>query len=193
MRWFREMILIFILVGMMVPQTAAQPDRDFNQESAITSPAKRERIRQRIETLRMWELTRALDLDEATAAKLFPLLNRYAKKRQELEKGIQADLSGLREALKNRDQERIRELLDQLEDRHRALQQLNDEERAELKKVLTLEQQAQYILFQQRFNREIRRLINEARRRRLKKVGRGPADRPPASRRPPSPPDRPLE
>src|SRR5579872_6730004 len=43
-------------------------------------PEKRKELHRRIMALRMARLTQELDLDEATAAKLFPLVNRHDEK-----------------------------------------------------------------------------------------------------------------
>lgn len=50
----------------------AQPPEDFDRPP---TKEQMENVRERIETLRMWKLTKTLDLDEKTSAKLFPLLN----------------------------------------------------------------------------------------------------------------------
>lgn len=155
----------FLVLGIALNGMALPDEDDFDRP-----PTKelREKIRNRIETLRMWRLTRALDLDEKTAARLFPLLNRYDKKREKIERGIRDDMDALRSALNDKRMSELKDILESLEDKHRELQRLNDEERAELKKVLTPEQQAKYILFQYRFKRDIRRIIEKARRRHLK-------------------------
>ena len=46
------------------------------------------------------------------------------------------------------------------------LERINNEERNELKTILSVKQQAQYILFQLRFKRELQRFISEARKKR---------------------------
>jgi Spy/CpxP family protein refolding chaperone len=163
----KRYMIITMLVSLMIMSTAtyglAVPD--------IDDPPKKERherIRESIETLRMWKLTKALDLDEATASRLFPLLNRYDKKRYRIEKTVRKDMRDLKRALEDRRMSELQEILQRLEDKHRELQRLNDEERAELKKILTPEQQARYVLFQYKFKKDMRRMIEKAKTRQLK-------------------------
>jgi len=163
----KRYMVITMLVSLMIMSTAtygfAVPD--------IDDPPKKERhekIRERIETLRMWRLTKVLDLDEATASRLFPLLNRYDKKRFWIERDVRKDMNALRRALEGRNMDELQEILQRLEDRHNELQRLNDEERAELKKILTPEQQARYVLFQYKFKRDMRRMIEKAKMRSIK-------------------------
>jgi hypothetical protein len=72
----------------------------------------------------------------------------------------------------------LKNTLAKVEENHRALQGINDEEWAELKKVLTVEQQAKLILFRQEFDREVHKLIADAKDRRHGKGGKGRGARP---------------
>ncbi len=164
---FKFLLLFFLVVGFTLDSVAEPP------ESFDRPPTKEqmEKIRKRIETLRMWKLTKALDLDEDTAAQLFPLLNRYGKKRAEIERNLREDMIALRDALKDRREGQLRDILERLEKNHKALQRINDEERTELKNVFTIEQQAKFVIFQQEFKREIRKIIAEIRKRRREKFG----------------------
>jgi len=155
-------LLFFLVVGFAGNSMAEFPG-DYDR------PPKKEqmeKVRKRVETLRMWKLTKALDLDEKTSAQLFPLLNGYDKKRAEIERALWTGMKDLRDSLRERSEGRLRDILDRLEMDHKALQRINDEERAEVKKILTVEQQAKFVLFQVEFNKEIRRIIAEARDKR---------------------------
>jgi len=142
------------------------------------SKEQREKVRKRIETMKMWKLTKALDLDEKTASRLFPMLNDYDKKREEIEKGIRKDISSLKDALQVNDESRIKELLEVLEQKHNTLKGLRDEERDRLREVLTIEQQARYLIFKMEFRRDMRRMISEAKGRRHKRGGKEGYGRP---------------
>lgn len=168
-----KILLIFFLALGFSADGMASPDRD--DLNRPPSKEQMEKVRKRIETMRIWKLTKALDLDEKTAARLFPLLNKYDKKRAEIERDIKDNMKNLRDALEDKKESKLRGLLERLEKNHKALQGLNDEERAELKHILTVGQQAKYLIFLQEFNREIRHIIAEARERRHGRFGR---DRP---------------
>ena len=135
----------------------------FEAPGDFPSPEARERVRKRIETIRLWKLTEELELDEATAARLFPLLSRYDRERHGVEEGIRESMAEMRNALGSGQSGRLAELIDGLESGHRELQGLKDREFQEIRSVLSLEQQAKFILFTQQFGRQMRRFIDEAR------------------------------
>ncbi|MBI5640194.1 MAG: hypothetical protein HZA17_07210 [Nitrospirae bacterium] len=179
---FRKIgMLILMLCVLLCSALSAQAEPPDDMDRPMTR-MQMEKVRDRVETLRMWKLTKALDLDDKTSAVLFPLLNRMDKKRAELERGLATEMRELRASLRERRDGQLKGILERLEQNHRALQGLNDEERSELKKILNLEQQAKYVLFQQEFSREIRKIIEEARERRAERFG-GP-DRPDRPERP---------
>ncbi len=172
---FTSLLLLFLVAGLAV-NSMANPPGDFDRPTK----EQMERVRKRIETLRIWKLTKVLDLDEKSAARLFPLLNRYDKRRAEIERSLRDGMRDLREALREGREGRLQDILNELEQNHKALQGLKDEERAELRKILTIQQQAKFVIFLQEFNQEIRRIIEEAKKRRFKRFGdNGPGGPPP--------------
>ncbi len=167
------LLSVFLLFGLATYSMAEPPEFD-------RPPTKEqmEKVRERIETLRMWKLTKALDLDEKASAQVFPLLNKYDKKRAEIEHALRNDMKEMRDALKEKREGNLRGILDRIEQNHRTLQKINDEERTDLKKVLTIEQQARFIIFQQEFDREIRKIIAETRERRAERPVKDRPERP---------------
>lgn len=158
-------ILLATILSLVFAATAIAEPPGYDEIKGPPSKEQRERLRKRIETLRIWKLTKALDLDEKTAARLFPLMNRHDRERAEVEREIKESMKNLRKALRVENEGKLSGLLEKLRNSHKALQGLNDEEREDLEKILTVKQQARYIIFQQEFNREIRRIIGEARGR----------------------------
>jgi len=132
---------------------------------------KREEIRKRIELIRMWKLTEELDLTEEIGAKLFPILHKYDEKRMALHKERRDIVNQLRKALENEvsSDEAIEAVMDILEKNTLAELDLIRQQRKELKGILSPRQQARLILFQREFHREIRKIIAEARERRVRK------------------------
>jgi len=169
------LLFLFVMCGFTAQGFAE------TQEYSDKPPTKqqRERVRKRIETLKMWKLTGALDLDEATSEKVFPILNKYDKRKAEIHQNLREGTRSLKQSLSENRTEGLQNILADLEENHKALQSINNEEWAEMKKVLTIEQQARFILFRQEFDREVHRLITDAkdgRRGRPGKAGkaRGP-------------------
>lgn len=159
-------LLLTMLALSGLPDTVKAEPPDFDRPP---NKKQMERVRERVETLRIWKLTKALDLDEKTSAQLFPVLNRYDKKRAETHNAIRNDMRELRDSVREKREGRIRNVLERLEHDHTALQRVNDEERAELKNILTIEQQANYLIFQHEFEHEIRKIIAESRIKRTER------------------------
>ncbi len=165
---FKILLSIILLLGLAV-NSMAEPPEDFDRPP---SKEQMEKIRKRVETLKMWRLTEALNLDEKTSAQVFPILNRFDKKRYELEESLREGMRELRESLRNKKEDQLKKIVNKLEQDHKALQSLKQEEWAEMKKVLTIEQQAKFIIFLTEFEREVRKLIAEARERRGERFGK---------------------
>jgi Spy/CpxP family protein refolding chaperone len=129
------------------------------------SEEKREEIRKKIETVRIWRLTEQLKLDTTASAKLASLMSSVDQQRRSI---IQEQMMGMRElriTLKSQkpDEGQIKSLLDKMESNQRAQQELREREWKGLRDILTVEQQARFLLFQQEFRREMQRMISNAR------------------------------
>lgn len=138
------------------------------------SEERRDEIRKKIEAIRIWRLTEALKLDTETSAKLASVLSSLEQKRRDIHREQMEAMRSLRETLRaaRPDEARIKPLLEQLENNHRALQDLREREIKNLKNILSPEQQARFLIFQQEFQREMRGMIEGARQ------GRGPGSGP---------------
>lgn len=168
------LLLVFIMCGFTAQGFAEPPE----YQGKPATKQQRDRVRKRIETVKMWKLTKALDLDEATSAKIFPIFNKYDKRKAEIHKNLREGMREMRMSLKENRTDQLSGILAQLEDNHRALQSIKNEEWAEMKKILTVEQQARLILFRQEFDREVHKLIADAKDRRRGRGGRGRGVRP---------------
>jgi hypothetical protein len=136
-------------------------------------------------------MTEALNLDEEQAAKLFPRLAQLEASRREFHRQQRLLRDELTELLKQRplrDQE-VKARLEQLE---RAEVDFRGREQAikgGLRLILSVEQQARLALFEDRFETEMRRIIQDLRQRRRGFLsGPGPSVESPSARDlPPSP------
>ncbi len=182
---FKFFLVLVLVIGFGM-YSSAEPPEDIERPS---SKEQMEKVRKRIETLKMWRLTDALNLDEKTSSQIFPLISKYDKKRIEAEQSLRNGMKELREFLKEKREGNLKGILDKIEENHKALQRIKEEEWAELKKILTVEQQARFIIFQQEFEREIRKIIAEVRERRPESFGKDRPERPFPKERP-FPPER---
>jgi len=154
--------MIFLTVGFVSDGLCHPAD-----EPEYIHPVEREAIREKVEILRIWELTRILDLDEETASRFFPMLHKYEQERAEIRQSIREDKRKLREAVEDESHRKVKRILKRLEKKQKVLQKVNEEEREELKDILTIEQQAKFILFQHKFARDVKKIVAEVKRRRF--------------------------
>jgi hypothetical protein len=173
-------LLLFLMLGF-AGAGMAEPPGDLD---GPPTKEQMEKVRSRIETLRMWKLTKALDLDERTSAQLFPLLNKYDKKRAEIEIIMRENMRELRESLRVKREGQLKSILDRLEQNHKAMQSVKDAEWDEIKGILGAEQQAKFIIFQVEFDKEIKKIIEETRERRQERLRKDVPSKPMRPQRP---------
>ena len=124
--------------------------------------------RRLVETIKIWKMTEALNLDEDQAAKLFPRLAQLEASRREFFRQQRALREELAELLKQRplrDQD-VKARLEQLERAEVDFRGREHTIRGGLRSILSVEQQARLALFEDRFETEIRRTIQDLRQRR---------------------------
>ena len=144
----RSLVLLTIVLAISFAQ-----DNETNDPRAI------------IEKVRIYRLTKELDLTTEQAIEFFPKLNELQKVDREFRNTQQKILGELRILV--RDSAPDIEIIESLTKYEDALK--NRVERQilkikELRKMLTPNQQARYLIFQDEFEREIRRMIKEVRR-----------------------------
>jgi Spy/CpxP family protein refolding chaperone len=133
------------------------------------SEERREEVRKKIEAVRIWRLTEELKLDTDSSAKLSSLLSSLNLKRRNTMREQMEAMRDLRSLLRTAkpDEAKIKALLEKLEKNRHEMQGLKDQELKGLKDILTIEQQARFLIFQHEFQREMRDMISGAR-------GKGP-------------------
>jgi Spy/CpxP family protein refolding chaperone len=129
------------------------------------SEKKREEVRKKVEAVRMWRLTEDLKLDEKSSAKLASFLSVIEEQRRGLVRERLEAMHGIRVLLKSGSPEegKLKTNLVKLEKVQRGMMELQDKEMNGLKSILSVEQQARYVMFQQDFRREMRGMISGAR------------------------------
>ncbi len=147
---------------------------------------KRAKIRQRIRALRAWRLTEALDLDEKSAIRLFPVLNRYDAQLLKLARQGHTLRRELRRQLKapTPDNRRLNRLIGQMTKHKRNGFRLRNARFADLRKVLTPAQAAKLMIVLPEIDRRIARKIRRAMRKGPKARRGRPGRRGPNGRRP---------
>lgn len=127
--------------------------------------ARREEVRKKIEAIRMWRLTEELKLDEAASARLASVLSSFDQQRKDIRRSQRETMRELRTLLNTArpDEAKLKTALDRMEHAHATMQALRNKELTSAKELLTIEQQARFVLFQAEFMHDMRRMISGAR------------------------------
>lgn len=178
MRIVAVLAVTFFLVGARAGTAQANPfaDEAAGQEVRIAQATgerrrgradhqdKRDRIRDRIRAMRAWKLTEALELDEQTAARLFPILSRHDERYDALAAEAAAARGALRkeiEAAAPRAQV-LERRMNELVAAHDKLHAWQKERFAAVRGVLTPEQAAKMLVLLPEIDQEVRRELRRA-------------------------------
>jgi Spy/CpxP family protein refolding chaperone len=161
---------LFLISGYLLSQEP-RPDRD--------------RIRERIEMVRVWKMTEALDLSKEQADRLLVPLEAIEEKRRDLREENGRLMKNLRSAVagENPDEGAVKDLLDQLERLEDRIRETDGEERTLVRSVLSPVQEGRYVVFKRNFERELRNIVRDVRQQPDRNRPNEP--RPRGQRRPP--------
>jgi hypothetical protein len=162
MRFSRIAVVIAMSIALgaglgLDARVAAQPRR-----AQAAAADRREQIKKRIRSMRAYTLTEELGLDEATAARLFPMLARYDDETDKLlERRVEIQRR-LRRADAQRDPRGIDRVIDDAIANQRSFWDLEDKKIAELRKVLTPAQTAKLLIVLPALERKIQNQLRKA-------------------------------
>ncbi len=152
---------VFLSLALAAPQATAQPRR---RDRTADRADRMDRVRQRIRAAREWKLTDALELDEAQAARVFPILESFDDKflahmreGRRLRRALRQEL-----ASEAPDDRAIARLTDDLLAHQRAVWELNEARFRAVRKVLTPAQAAVALVLLPEIDRFIRGEIGKA-------------------------------
>ena len=172
------------------PAAPARPAVEDPERAAKRAARREERERllsevlDQMRAMRMWRLTEELKLDQATAAKVFPLLAEYDDKAREIARERGEVAREVKEQVRSgkTDNRRLQVLIDRLLANQSRRKALEDERFKSLRSFLTPLQQAKLLLLLPRleddFRRRIRDAMDEQRRQRLEGRDRSSDDEP---------------
>lgn len=129
--------------------------------------ADEKQMRERVELMKMWKLIEVLELDQETAAKLFPLMNEFDAKQQDLQKTRRETIKQMREELEKdaSKPDALRSLIDRFKQNERDMVEMRIRRLDSLTKILSDDQIAKMIMFVPKFERGVREMLGEARAR----------------------------
>src|SRR5688572_31719682 len=138
----KRALIIFLVLLVGTPAFAQPADiKDVDPQQH-----RRDKIKQRIRALRAYTLTEQLQLDEATAAKLFPALQKYD---DEFDKLLLARADIQRRLMASEsitDPKQLDKLIDEAVANQRALWDTEEKRLAQLRKILTPAQTARVLV-----------------------------------------------
>ncbi len=147
----------------------------------------RAETQERVELMKMWKLTDALDLDQETAAKLFPLMNEYDAKIREIRKQRHEISKQMREELdkSETDSAALRRMIDDFKKNELNMAEMKVKKFEAMSKVLTDEQAAKALLLIPQFERDMKKMFGEVRewRQHRRQMREGDEDFPKKPRR----------
>jgi Spy/CpxP family protein refolding chaperone len=163
--------LIAFLVMSSAAVTLAQPPPPMGPEGG----PMREKVRERIHTMKIWKLTEEVGLTSEQSEKFFPVYNKYQKALEDLE-SKRADLVDRLEQLTNASgssDKQISEAMAALNDIPRQILVERDKFIVDISNILPLEQQAKLAVFEERFKQRLQEFIRDIRQQHK---GRGMED-----------------
>jgi Spy/CpxP family protein refolding chaperone len=165
--WVTMALALMMALGLSGVRVLAQPATPPPQgEERRMTPERKEALRKKIELIWQQKLTEKLNLTEEEKAKVFPLLQQYEEKRRALRqenRQLVRDLEGKISA--HVPEKELKRTIRDLEENEHKLLEVREEGFRELAKILPIEKQARYIVFQTEFRREMHRLMQKARHR----------------------------
>lgn len=126
----------------------------------------REKMRERLNTIKIWKMTEAVGLTTEQSEKFFPIYNQQRKDHEKLEKErfeLVDKLSNLADEHDGSDSE-INKTIDKLIDHDGKFAQLRKKYLKEIAAVISVKQQARLLVFEERFRRRLQEDIRDIRR-----------------------------
>lgn len=152
-------VLCTALVFLALPVKAQEWDDD--EPPAV-------RIRERVNQLKKVRLIETLDLDETTAVKFFVRYNQAQQAIDSAQQALKQTIDQLQRAIRQQKKSRIKELTDESLKRHADLQNAIASMLADMRPLLDEERYAKFIVFESRFQEEMRRRLMEIKRHKRK-------------------------
>ena len=173
----KRMTIALLALGLalaITPLASAQEDEgtpggDFPGKGAMKAMKK-------FRAIRIAELQEALNLDEKTTIKLNDILKKNDDERDKLIQTVHASMRELKSLMADKKPEdaKLNAVLDKLAGMREKIHTLQTEQMKELRKVLTAEQQAKFVLHMARFKKHMREMIRKSWQHHEQSPGPGP-------------------
>jgi len=147
----KSFLLFFLMVFFSVSILAQEVD---------LPPLEGERSYRMIEAIKIWKLTEVLDLKGEQMEKFFPKLRKLEEHRKDTIKERRRLLGKLRELIEDKESDKkIMNIIKKISEFDKKKKEDEENLRKEVMSVLNVKQQAELLLFEERFEAEIRKII----------------------------------
>ena len=153
----RRIVVLILMLAVAAPAYADGPRRG-RVSQADKAEKRRMKLKKKIRTMRAIVLAEELDLDEDTAAKLFPILNKYDDEFAKLAK----EAIDLRKQAETASEADVDDIIDDLVANQRARWDLDQDRFKAVRKVLTAKQAAKILVVLPEIDRKILRGAKKA-------------------------------
>jgi Spy/CpxP family protein refolding chaperone len=150
--------MLFILTSFSWAQPPSTPDSNIPQQ-------EKERIRENIETLRIWKLIDALDLTSDQSTSFLPVLKELQDAKRKFHDTREELIRKLESASESEqpDEKTLKADLLSLENARKQFQSQLDDFFVKSSQILTLKQQVKLLIFEEKFERRLREGIEQMR------------------------------
>jgi hypothetical protein len=161
--WLMAVALVFLMGAPAFAQSGAVDD---TQQPPYAR--KREVLQERIEQAQLQKMTEVLNLDEATAQKLAPLIKEHTERQRQLRVKRINLVDQLRGELakESADPAFLRKTLGEFKQNELDIVQGRNNQLDEFSKILSDEQMAKLVVFVPQFERDVKRAMRDVRARR---------------------------
>ena len=127
---------------------------------------RREKMRKRIETVKIWQLTEAVGLTSEQSEKFFPIYNEHQREHEKLEEKRQEIIGRLQELgeKENPSESEIRGAIDELTELDGRFASLRSEFIKDISGVLSIKQVAKLMVFEHNFMQRLQENVRDIRR-----------------------------
>lgn len=162
-----RLVLLTLTALLLSTPAWSQPVDEPPPGEPEPSEQERQKMMDRVRLMRMYALTEALELDEATAARLFPYLREGDRAIEGLHEQKRAFKMQLREMARTEtyDDKAIVKLIRGVSELDVAIAQEQAKQVRGLSAILDAEKQVKFLLVRGRFEGEVREMIRDERRR----------------------------
>lgn len=160
----RTVLFIMVAAGLILPTLVlAQPQRGMRREAMRQQRMDRLKdTRDMIEDLRIVRMTKELNLTDQQLSKILPKMREIEAARREFHQKRMGLIKGLDDQLNAKAPEKdLQAKLSEMDRLENDFQSKERETRKTMLGQLSVEQQARFFVFQEKFEREIRELIRD--------------------------------